>query len=591
MRTLVRRVRLWLVLGLAAAPWLATVGFVISLAAAVLAPLATLGVGRIVDGLGAGDAAGVTSGLWLVGAGIVVAVLQSVSWPLVWFFVDDLGERYAHHHVLRVIAGIPTVAHHEMPEMADRVALVRQHARQLGNAGIRLSTNLAALVGTVALAGVLASVAWWLTLLIPAALLPAWASGRAIRARVDAERENAQAIRVADRLLDIARDPATGIEVRCSGAPATLLEAQGAALDVRLAAVAAAARRTRTLAVLSRLAWIAALAAALLAVFGLVRGGSVGVGSLVVLVLLVPQVEDMVGTLQQIAVYAVQTSQHVARLDEVEQYAAGFVTPSGSAPAVLVRGLELRGVSFTYPGASEPSLSGIDLTLERGTTVALVGENGAGKSTLVSLLARLHDPTAGSILVDGRPLSDIPHADWQARLGAVFQDHATPHVLLREAVAMGDLAGASDDRVAAALDRADATGLVDGLPGGRDTQLGRQFAGGTELSGGQWQRLAIARGMLRDGPLLMLLDEPSSALDAQAEDAILGGYLERAREASRLTGGITVIVSHRMSTVRAADRVVHLVEGRVAEEGTHEELMAAGGAYAELFELQARSYR
>lgn len=596
MRTAARRVRLWLRLGLAAAPWLTAVGLVVSVAAAVLAPLATLGVGRVVDGLGAGDEAGVTSGLWLVGAGIVVAVLQSVSWPLVWFFVDDLGERYAHHHVLRVIAGIPTVAHHEMPEMADRVALVRRHARQLGNAGIRLSTNIAALVGTVALAGVLASIAGWLTLLIPAALVPAWASGRAIRARVDAERENAQAIRVADRLLDIARDPATGLEVRCSGAPATVLAAQDAALDQRLAAVAAAARRTRTLAVLSRLAWIVALAGSLLAVFGLVRSGSVGVGSLVVLVLLVPQIEDMVGTLQQIAVYAVQTSQHVARLDEVEQYAAGFVTPSGTArwgaaPAVLGHGLELRGVSFTYPGATEPSLSGVDLTLERGTVVALVGENGAGKSTLVSLLARLHDPTTGSILVDGRPLDEIPHAAWQARLGAVFQDHATPHVLLREAVAMGDLAGATEARVAAALDLADATGLVDGLPGGRDAQLGRQFAGGTELSGGQWQRVAIARGMLREGPLLMLLDEPSSALDAQAEDTILGGYLERAREASRRTGGITVIVSHRMSTVRAADRVVHLVDGRVAEDGTHDELMAAGRAYAELFELQARSYR
>jgi ATP-binding cassette subfamily B protein len=156
---------------------------------------------------------------------------------------------------------------------------------------------------------------------------------------------------------------------------------------------------------------------------------------------------------------------------------------------------------------------------------------------------------------------------------------------------MGDLAGASPERVAAALERADATGLVRGLPQGSDTQRGRQFAGGTELSGGQWQRLAIARGMLRDGPLVMLLDEPSSALDAQGEDTILGGYLERAREASRRTGGIPVVVSHRMSTVRAADRVVHLVDGRVAEEGAHDELMAAGGAYAELFELQAKSYR
>ncbi|GAA2740623.1 hypothetical protein GCM10009868_03470 [Terrabacter aerolatus] len=278
MSTLWRRVRLWLVLGLAAAPWLAAAGLVISVLAAVLAPLATLGVGRVVDGLGTADAERVTSGLWLVGAGIVVAVLQSVSWPLVWSFVEDLGERYAHDHVLRVVAGIPTVAHHEVPEMADRVALVRRHARHLGNAGLRLSTDLSALVGTVTLAGVLASIAWWLTLLLPAALLPAWASGRAFRARMDAERDNAQAIRVADRLQDIARDPATGIEVRCSGAPATLLAAQDTSLDQRLSAVAAAARRTRALASLSRLAWIAVLAVCLVGVFGLVRSGSLGVG-------------------------------------------------------------------------------------------------------------------------------------------------------------------------------------------------------------------------------------------------------------------------------------------------------------------------
>ena len=541
MSTLLRRVRLWSVLGLAAAPWLAAVGLAISVAAAVLAPLATLGVGRVVDGLGAGDADRVASGLWLVGAGIVVAVLQSVSWPLVWFFVEDLGERYAHHHVLRVIAGIPTIAHHEMPEMADRVALVRRHARQRGNAGLRLSTDVSAIIGTVTLAGVLASVAWWLTLLIPAALFPAWASGRVFRARMDAERDNAQTIRVADRLLDIARDPGTGIEVRCSGAPAALLEAQDAALDQRLAAVAGAARRTRTLAVLIELMWIAVLAVSLLGVFTLVRAGS----------------------------------------------AASDRSSCSSSSCHRSR----RGRHVAGPGR----VCRADVPAHRASRRGGAGcfrwvRRGERASHLVSLLAHLRDPTTArsSSIVSRLATSRTPPGThgW-----SVFQDHAPRTCCC-----------ARPSRWATSPTRAP-TGWR--LPSSGRTRPGwwtgsraastpswaDSSRGGTELSGGQWQRLAIARGMLRDAPLLMLLDEPSSALDAQAEDVILGGYVDRARDVSARTGGITVIVSHRMSTVRAADRVIHLVDGRVAEDGTHDELMTAGGAYAELFELQARAYR
>ncbi|WP_076262465.1 ABC transporter ATP-binding protein [Intrasporangium flavum] len=600
MTTVARRVRLWLVLGFGAAPGLTATGLAIAVAGAVLAPLATLGVGRVVDGLTAGDGDLARQGLWLVAAGIVVGVLQAVSWPLVWFFVDDLGERFARHRVLRLIAGIPTVAHHDLPEMADRVSTLRREARDLGAAGQRLGTDASTVVGTVTLAGVLGSIAWWLALLVPAALLPAWASGRAFRARYEAERHNEQAIRAADRLLDIARGPATGLEVRCSGAPATLVDALGSALDERMSAVAEASRVTRPFAVVTRLAWIALLAVAVVGVFASVRAGSLGVGSLVVLVLLVPQVESMATMLQGLVARGVRTAQHLARLDELEQYAAGFAgSPAGhpsdgdasSRPWRLERGIELVDVGFTYPGATSPSLEGVTLHLDAGTTVALVGENGAGKSTLVMLLARLHDPTRGRIRVDGRPLTELPHASWHERLGAVFQDHTDPHVLVHEAVGIGDLDGATDERVDAALGRADASGLVAALPRGRDTQLGRQFAGGTDLSGGQWQRLAVARGLLREEPLLMLLDEPSSALDAAAEDAILGGYLSRAREVRRRTGGITVVVSHRLSTVRAADRIVVLEGGRVVEDGTHDELVAAGGPYAELFDLQARSYR
>ena len=298
MSTLLRRVRLWLVLGLAAAPWLAAVGLAISVAAAVLAPLATLGVGGVVDGLGAGDADRVASGLWLVGAGIVVAVLQSVSWPLVWFFVEDLGERYAHHHVLRVIAGIPTIAHHEMPEMADRVAMVRRHARQLGNAGLRLWTDVAAIIGDRHLA----ASCWprrWLTLSSRLLSPPRWASGRVFQARIDAERDNAETIGSPIASSTSHVTPAPGSRCGAAVAAATLLkprtqpsssgsqpwQARPAARVRSRCSVDSCGSRCSRSACPGSSPWCRPVGRR---------------GWLVVLVLLVPQIEGMVGMLQSL---------------------------------------------------------------------------------------------------------------------------------------------------------------------------------------------------------------------------------------------------------------------------------------------------
>jgi ATP-binding cassette, subfamily B, bacterial len=232
----------------------------------------------------------------------------------------------------------------------------------------------------------------------------------------------------------------------------------------------------------------------------------------------------------------------------------------------------------------------VDLDLPAGAVVAIVGENGAGKSTLVKLLTGLYKPSSGRVLVDHHDLASLDGDAWRARCAGAFQDHVNLELVARETITTGDLPALdSDSRAHAALSDAAALDVLAALPSGLGTQLGTSWDDGTDLSGGQWQRLAIARGMMRRRPLLLVLDEPTSALDPATEHALFEGYTDAARRAGR-DGAITVLVTHRFSTVAAADLVVVLADGRVSEVGSHAELMAARGGYAELYGLQARGY-
>ena len=260
-------------------------------------------------------------------------------------------------------------------------------------------------------------------------------------------------------------------------------------------------------------------------------------------------------------------------------------------PAVLKRGIALREVSFGYPPDGGLVLDRVDVDLPAGAAVALVGENGAGKTTLVKLLTGMYQPTAGQVLLDGVPLADIDLAAWRERTAATFQDFVRFELLAGETVGLGDLPRIDTEAaLAEALHRADATTVTDALPDGLGTRLGRSFTGGQELSGGQWQRLALARGMMRDVPLLLILDEPTASLDAITEAALFERYLSARRLAGR-AGAITLLVSHRFSTVRMADLIIVLDQGRIVASGDHASLIREGGLYAELYELQARAYR
>ena len=244
----------------------------------------------------------------------------------------------------------------------------------------------------------------------------------------------------------------------------------------------------------------------------------------------------------------------------------------------------LEEVSFAYPGSREPVLSGIDLRIGNGERVALVGENGAGKTTLAKVLLGLYQPTGGVVKVNGVDLEEIDKESWRRLSGAVFQDHVRYSFTVRENITLGSPEGRDDERLERAARMSGVDEFARELPGGFDTPLGKEFEDGHELSGGQWQALAIARLYFRDARLLVL-DEPTAALDALAE-------LEVYRQLLGVAGGRTVLlVSHRLGSARLADRVIYLKDGRITEQGTHDELVGAGGEYAEMFEAQAEWYR
>jgi ATP-binding cassette, subfamily B, bacterial len=328
---------------------------------------------------------------------------------------------------------------------------------------------------------------------------------------------------------------------------------------------------------------------ALAYVFVAVKGiqGTMNPGSVV---LVIGAFTSVSGTLSNISSTFVSVDQHTTFLDDYFSFLSiEPLVPVPSKPYMIpdapIEGIEFNNVSFTYPGGREPALNGLNLHIRKGELMALVGENGAGKSTLIKLLLRFYDVQEGYVSIGGVNIKDIDPEELRNRIGVLFQDYATYELSVRENVVIGRPNGTPDDvRVLKALQDARSEWLINRMPNGLESKVGRLFEGGHDLSGGEWQRLALARIMYRNADI-WILDEPTASLDPEAEAGIFAELKEN------LKGRIGIVISHRFSTVRIADRIAVIDDGKVKELGTHEELIAAGNRYAQLFELQASGYR
>jgi len=329
------------------------------------------------------------------------------------------------------------------------------------------------------------------------------------------------------------------------------------------------------------------LAAAYLFVAARGLAGTIDPGGVV---LVIGAFTALSGTLGNISGTFIAVDQHTTFLDDYFSFLAiGPLVPvpakPKTLPAILDAGIDFKNVSFSYPGGTERAVDGLNLHIRTGELVALVGENGAGKSTLVKLLLRFYDPDGGAVRVGGVDLKEVDPERLRSRIGVLFQDYASYEFSVRENVVMGRPDGPVEDaRVMAALRDARSDWLLKKMPKGLASKVGRLFEGGHDLSGGEWQRLALARIMYRDADV-WILDEPTSSLDPEAEAGIFAELKENLR------GRIGIVISHRFSTVRIADRIAVIADGRVKELGTHDELLRANGRYAQLFELQAAGYR
>ncbi|MBA2560841.1 MAG: ABC transporter ATP-binding protein [Propionibacteriales bacterium] len=491
-------------------------------------------------------------------------------------------------HVAHLQASVSTIEHHERQDFLDRLSILRNQVFVLDHMYLSLFSTCGWIVRLGITLGLLMSIHPALALLAffaaPTVVTSSWRPGveRAV------EERSASHQRLAAHLFTTATTASAGKEVRVTGIGPRLVRRRREEWEKWYVDVTAARWAS---ALWHALAWGVFGAGFVGAVVFVASGLQASAGQVLLLLAAGSRLSAYVAaTMSEIGFMRGIWLDGSRRLAWLEDYAAALTEQADQpAPDTLLRGIRLEGVSFSYPSTDTVVLDEVTLDLPAGTVVAIVGENGAGKSTLVKLLCKMYQPTSGQIWVDGQPLSAIQTAAWRAKVSGAFQDFYRFEFTARTSVGLGDLSALDDDAaVRRAVGKAGANDIVEQLRSGLDTQLGPIWPNGVDVSFGQWQKLALARGFMRGDPLLLVLDEPTAALDAETEHALFSRYAEAARRGTR--GGITVLVSHRFSTVRMADLIVVLQGAKLAQVGTHDALMRTGGTYAELYSIQAAAY-
>ncbi|MGH2758571.1 MAG: ABC transporter ATP-binding protein [Actinomycetota bacterium] len=581
---------LWRALALAyqAEPKLLIVSFALITSAMIPEALNALWLKLLGDGVDQGRSS------LIVTASIGFAASGSAGWLLrivgdrVHFLFRERATIAIESHIVGLQAGVATIEHHERPEYLDRLQILKDHAFLLNHLYHSAMSTLGSLIRlgitVVLLVSVHPALLGLFLFAVPTLIV---SSRRASRERV-VEESVASQRRAARHFYDLGTQAGPAKEIRVGRAETWLVGKRRAALENWFRAVNRIRWRSAGWHAFAWALFGAGYAAAIVFVALVIDRSA---GDVLLVLAAGANLSQYMGMTAGQAQFLRWTLDAAARLAWLEDYAKARTSGEAPAPKRLERGIRVDDVSFSYPGTDRLVLQNVDLDLPAGKVVAIVGENGAGKTTLVKLLCRFYEPTSGRILVDGKELSSMAADEWRSRLAGAFQDFFRYELFARETVGLGDLVRMDEvPALRTAIERGGADDVIERLPKGLDTQLGPAWEEGVELSFGQWQKLALARGFMRDHPLLLVLDEPTAALDAETEHALFERFADSSRDAAG-DGRVTILVSHRFSTVRMADLIVVLDGAHVVETGSHDELMARNGLYAELYGIQARAYR
>lgn len=542
----------------------------------------------LVHGITSGSSSMVLIAMMAVGTFVVLMWLFGVISNRINMRFSDKVTVALETHVARLQARAAGVEHHERREYLDRLAVLRNQVFALNHLFSSLFSTMTSSFRVFIVLMLLAVVHPALILLGVCAVPAIVASGKRAEIVRRTQEVYSEHNRLARHLFELGTSSSAGKELRVAGSADNLRRERSEA-------------RGRWYRPVASMRWRSAIwQVGTWSLFGISYGLSVVFVAVIleksiaqVLIVLIAG-NRLSGNLSSLVTQANFLRGDwlgaARRLAWLEDYATKYSKEArAEVPNALKKGLQFERVSFIYPGTSEYVLRDVDLFIPAGTVVALVGVNGAGKSTLIKLLCRFYEPTCGRILVDSESLAKFGVQEWRERLTGTFQDFFRFELTAQRSVGVGDLSLLDEPTaVENAVQRAGADDVVRRLPDGLQSQLGTTWREGSELSFGQWQKVAVARGLMRSDPLIRVLDEPTASLDAETEYALFERYANESRKSDH--GAITVLVSHRFSTVRMADLIVVVEDSQISEYGSHDQLMASGGRYAELYEVQAGGY-